>query len=222
VLSFVEPDLPEGVRDFAVARDMVTAALLLREAIGPDLAPVRVTMKAAPRGATPADPAIFGTRVEGGASANQLVITNAFLDRSLPQANAVTAAMAERLCRQRLEQQKRGLRTGALSSRYRALAAEAAPTSLRAFAELAHVSERTLKRRLNAEGTSFRTLSANGRQAMAEALLADDALSISAIAERLGFSDLSSFSQAFKRWTGLAPSAFRRRIRHASGDQPIG
>jgi len=210
------------VRDFAVARDMVAAALLLREAIGPDLMLERVTMKAQPRAAASADPVLFGTRIEAAAAANQLVIASRFLDRPLPQANAVTAAMAERLCRQRLEQQTRGLRTGALSSRYRALAAEAPPTSLRAFAELANVSERTLKRRLNAEGTSFRTLSADGRRAMAEALLADDALSIGEIAERLGFRDLSSFSQAFKRWTGVAPSAFRRRIRHASGDQPNG
>lgn len=222
VLSFAEPDLPEAVRDFAVARDMVTAALLLREAIGPDLTLQRVVIKAMPRGAGAAEPMIFGTRIEAAAAANQIVIAAPFLDRPLPQANPVTAAMAERLCRQQLQQQKRGLKTGALSSRYRAITAEDTPLSLRAFAQLTNVSERTLKRRLSAEGTSFRTLSADGRRAVAEALLADETLRIGEIAERLGFSDLSSFSQAFKRWTGLAPSAYRKRSRQASGNQPIG
>jgi len=37
--------------------------------------------------------------------------------------------------------------------------------------------------------------------------MADRTLSLIEIAERLGFSDLSSFSQAFKRWFGAAPSA---------------
>jgi AraC-like DNA-binding protein len=44
------------------------------------------------------------------------------------------------------------------------------------------------------------------RQQRALALLEDTSLSMSEIAERLGFSDLSSFSQAFKRWFGVSPS----------------
>lgn len=121
--------------------------------------------------------------------------------------------MTETMCRQRLEQQKRGLKTGAISYRYRTAYPNSPPASLTAFARMANMSERTLKRRLQAEGTSFRALSAEGRRSQAELLLADDTLSISEIAEQLGFSDLSSFSQAFKRWTGLAPSVYRSRAR---------
>jgi AraC-like DNA-binding protein len=220
VLSFAEPDLPAEVRDFIVARDMVAAALLMRENLGEDPGLLHFDLKAPSRDPAAAPlPSVFSTPITCGAAANRIVIARTYLDRPLPQANPVTAAMAETLCRQRVEQQRRGLKTGAISHRFRSTYSDSAPGSLTAFARLANMSERTLKRRLQAEGTSFRALAAEGRRAQAEALLEDDTLTIGEIAEQLGFSDLSSFSQAFKRWTGLAPSSFRSRARETvSGD----
>jgi AraC-like DNA-binding protein len=72
-----------------------------------------------------------------------------------------------------------------------------------------NTSERTLKRRLGEEGSTFRDLSQLARQARAESLIANAQLTLTEIAAELGFSDLSSFSQAFKRWTGRAPSLAR-------------
>jgi AraC-like DNA-binding protein len=220
VLSFAEPDLPAEVRDFIVARDMVAAALLMRENLGEDPGLLHFDLKAPSRDPAAAPlPSVFSTPITCGAAANRIVIARTYLDRPLPQANPVTAAMAETLCRQRVEQQRRGLKTGAISHRFRSTYSDSAPGSLTAFARLANMSERTLKRQLQTEGTSFRALAAEGRRAQAEALLEDDTLTIGEIAEQLGFSDLSSFSQAFKRWTGLAPSSFRSRARETvSGD----
>ena len=65
------------------------------------------------------------------------------------------------------------------------------------MARLMNTAPRTLKRRLQEEGTTFRALLAQARGAMAETLLGDARLSLAEVAERLGFSDLSSFSQAF-------------------------
>jgi AraC-like DNA-binding protein len=64
-----------------------------------------------------------------------------------------------------------------------------------AMARLIHVSTRTLKRRLQDEGTTFRALLAEARSRSRSAIemLNDERLSLSEIAERLGFSDLSSF-----------------------------
>lgn len=50
---------------------------------------------------------------------------------------------------------------------------------------------------------------AKSRGATTEALLKDGELALGEIAERVGFADLSTFSQAFKRWYGVAPSTFR-------------
>jgi AraC-like DNA-binding protein len=83
-------------------------------------------------------------------------------------------------------------------------------TSLTQAAQTMHVSERTLKRRLQEEGVSFRGLVAEIRARRAQTLMADDSLSLTDIAARMGFSDPSSFSQVFKRWFGHAPWVARR------------
>jgi len=73
------------------------------------------------------------------------------------------------------------------------------------------LSDRTLQRRLEGEGTSFLEVQDSVRESCARQLLRDPALSLVDVAERLGFSDLATFSRAFKRWTGQPPGMFRRR-----------
>ncbi len=72
------------------------------------------------------------------------------------------------------------------------------------------VSARTLQRRLEHEGTTFSGIVDATREALARELLADPARALVDIAERVGFSDLATFSRAFKRWTGKPPGQFRR------------
>jgi AraC-like DNA-binding protein len=81
----------------------------------------------------------------------------------------------------------------------------------RAAAVLA-VSARTLQRRLEEEGTSFVATLDTVREALARDLLRDPALTLLDVAERLGFSDLATFSRAFKRWTGQPPGTYRRNL----------
>lgn len=69
----------------------------------------------------------------------------------------------------------------------------------------------TLKRRLAEEGTTFRGLRDSSLRERAELSLLDRNVLISEIATDLGYSDLTNFSHAFKRWTGLSPTRFRSR-----------
>jgi len=71
-----------------------------------------------------------------------------------------------------------------------------------------HTSERTLRRRLSEHDTSYLSLLDELRAALARKLLQEPALTIDDVAQRLGFSDTSSFFHAFKRWTGSTPSSF--------------
>lgn len=71
------------------------------------------------------------------------------------------------------------------------------------------LSERTLQRRLGAEGRTFQAIVDDFRHDEALALLRDPKLALAEIAARLGFSEQSSFNRAFKRWTGKAPRALR-------------
>jgi len=69
-------------------------------------------------------------------------------------------------------------------------------------------TERTLRRRLADEGTSFEQLLTTLQRERASALLKTSS-PITAIAHAVGFTDASAFSRAFKRWTGTSPSDYR-------------
>jgi AraC-like DNA-binding protein len=84
------------------------------------------------------------------------------------------------------------------------------PPSIEAVASGLAMSCRTLQRRLSARGTTFQLLVREVREDVARHQLADSELSIGEIAFVLGFSDVSAFHRAFKRWTRRTPSAFRR------------
>lgn len=71
------------------------------------------------------------------------------------------------------------------------------------------MAERTLKRRLAEQGTSYTQLLEAERLQRARELLRGEA-SIDAIAETLGYSDAANFTRAFRRWTGKSPRTFRR------------
>ncbi len=73
-----------------------------------------------------------------------------------------------------------------------------------------NMSTRTLQRRLTDEGVSFAGLKDQIRFDLAVSGLKSRSLSIEEISEELGFSDRHSFTRAFKRWSGVTPSAFRK------------
>lgn len=85
------------------------------------------------------------------------------------------------------------------------------------------MSPSTLKRRLDAENTTFRQVRDALLRERAIVRLLDPSLSISQIAVDLGYGDPANFCHAFKRWTGQAPGEFRRagsRFRTDLADQP--
>lgn len=83
--------------------------------------------------------------------------------------------------------------------------------TLPALAEALHVSERTLHRRLQQAGLNFRELLERTRQHVAEEYLRDPRLTLSDIADLLGYAEQSAFTRAFTRQTGMSPARWRRR-----------
>lgn len=72
------------------------------------------------------------------------------------------------------------------------------------------LAARSLQRRLAAEGVSFTEIVDEARLALAHRYIDDRGLSLTEAAFLLGYSDLSAFSRAFRRWTGSSPVAYRR------------
>lgn len=74
-----------------------------------------------------------------------------------------------------------------------------------------HMSVRTLRRKLNASGTSFRALLNNVRKDIALRYVSEASISCIEIAYLLGFSDQANFTRAFKRWYSCTPSEYREQ-----------
>jgi AraC-like DNA-binding protein len=80
---------------------------------------------------------------------------------------------------------------------------------IRRVAGQLNMSPQTLYKKLKAEGQVFQKLVESVRLNKARQLLSHSAISTTEIAYLLGFSELSAFSRAFKRWTGMSPRAYR-------------
>ena len=81
------------------------------------------------------------------------------------------------------------------------------------IAEEMNLSKRTLQRRLQQQNISFAQLRDQVRFHHAITYLVEQSMSIDSISSSLDFSDRTSFTNAFKRWTGLSPSTFRKLFR---------
>ncbi|WP_434629172.1 AraC family transcriptional regulator [Pseudomonas sp. Z1-14] len=78
-------------------------------------------------------------------------------------------------------------------------------------AQTLHLSQRTLQRRLQDEGTSFQNLLDDTRRELAEQYLAQPTMTLLEVAYLLGFADPSNFFRAFRRWFGTTPGEYRAR-----------
>ena len=75
------------------------------------------------------------------------------------------------------------------------------------------LSKRTLQRRLLEQNTNFALLRDDLRFHYSIKYLHEDQMTVDVISKALDFSDRTSFTNAFKRWTGLSPSVFRKLFR---------
>lgn len=76
-------------------------------------------------------------------------------------------------------------------------------------AALIGCSVRTLQRRLTLENTSYSDLIDRVRERAAMRMLEQEDMNISELAQRLGYTEHSAFTRAFRRWTGAPPTQYR-------------
>ncbi|HTO74564.1 MAG TPA: AraC family transcriptional regulator ligand-binding domain-containing protein [Thermoanaerobaculia bacterium] len=86
-------------------------------------------------------------------------------------------------------------------------------TRIESVARELAMSPRTLQRRLAAEGLAYQGMLASARRDAAERLLGDPALSAAEVGYLLGYSEPAAFHRAFKRWHGVTPVEYRRKLR---------
>lgn len=83
-------------------------------------------------------------------------------------------------------------------------------------AALFSITQRTMHRRLHVCGTSFQQLTDESSFEISQQLLENSLMQLSQIAETLDYADGSSFTRAFRRWSGMTPSVWRERYQQTN------
>ncbi|HET7544889.1 MAG TPA: AraC family transcriptional regulator ligand-binding domain-containing protein [Polyangiaceae bacterium] len=196
------------------ANESVLAEFLhvARQVLSADLNALSVSFEHA----APPDPRAhtehFGVSPRWQAEADELVLPKTILSAVPSFANPALSRHFEDLA-QRLLQASSEPSLAENTARARRAISEALPNGEPASGAIAKVlgmSERSLRRALANEGASFSALVEAVRKERASVLLSDRRASLAEVAFSLGFSELSAFSRAYKRWHGRAPSEVRR------------
>lgn len=211
-IVYHDPPYPPDVARFMVQRDLSVMQSLLTEVIGQHARAQRVSFThQPPAGTEDLYRSVFGVEPEFGARRNAAVFDPVLLAERPPQADAHTTARAQAECRRLLEEHRS--RVG-LAGQVRdlVLADLRHPPSAADLALTLNLSERTLRRRLAAEGATVRGLVDEVRSTLA-AEFVRSGLTVAEIATQLGYLEVSSFSQAFRRWHGMSAREFRAAAR---------
>ena len=151
----------------------------------------------------------FRCPVEFDAAHNEFVIDNEFFRGAPLDANPAMSRFFREHAEKLLQEQEAEV---SLPDQVRREIARQLPSgqpTLRDIARRLATSERSLRRHLTAAGTSFSQLLSEVRFERARSLLRSSRVPLSEIAYLLGFSNVSAFSRAFKKWCGSGPGEFR-------------
>ncbi len=188
---------------------MATVMTMCRINFGPNLKPVAVRFIHSEPFCGDKYFALFKGPVYFDADSDSLTLTQRDADRKLPGSNKVLAEINDHIVIRYLS----SLNNDDIVHRVQTAIIDMLPSGMVSDEKVArqlHMSVRSLQRKLQQSGTSFRKLLDRTREELARQYICDGGVDLTEIAFFLGFSEHSAFSRAFKRWTGMTPSDMRR------------
>jgi AraC-like DNA-binding protein len=156
---------------------------------------------------------IFRAPVQFGNLVNEMQFSARWLDAPLTTADANLCAVLDRHLSDLFDRIPSAESFSHYVRRHLLRSLRSGPINLSLFAKGLAISERTLQRRLEQEGTSLQKLIEESRHELSLTLLQRPQLSLVEISQRLGYATLASFSRAFRRWRGISPAAHRKAQR---------
>lgn len=201
--------LPQAVRVFLIEQQFGQLVTQIQDLLGSDCGPTQACFAhSAPAHQTACTsylqcPSVFGRR------RNELRFDKGILTRRPRLANSFTSATLQSACEGLLADRESS--SGFAGKVYQALRFLSGPgAGMQAVASTLKMTDRTLRRHLADEGTSFSTIVDQVRCSLATQQLQRPELSVEEVAEMTGFSDPANFRRAFTRWTGMTPTCFRQ------------
>ncbi len=207
-VTFDADPIPSHLRQFLLERDMATAINLVREITlhGVDFKAVEFI------GVPEVNPEL----VKGlcsvapvfNAPAHRIMVSYEGADKPFPGYEPTLTRMLEQQCRQRMVAVENIGITGKV--RQKLLGDMGLGATLDDMASELALSSRSLRRKLEQEGSSYRELIEEERRQLALQLLDNTNMKIEEVAAHLGYTDAGGFVRAFKRWMNCAPSEYRK------------
>lgn len=150
----------------------------------------------------------FHNTVKFNCDRNRVLIPRHTLDQNIIFSNQQAANNNERLCQQHLKQVNKDQ---VVIQKVKRIIRDIPfnELSIESLSDKLHMSTRTLRRHLQTQGVSYKTLLENERKRIALKRIEKQDISIEALAIQLGYQNASSFSRAFKRWFGVAPHHYK-------------
>ena len=191
---------------------MAVALNTLRLMVGSEWAPQEVHFTHQLEVATPEHFRVFCAPIMFGCPANAFVVESDFLKREVPAADPRLYRILKRYLGRMLNEMPREDDLLAAVRRMIGEAIRDAEPKLSLAAKKLGMSPRLLQRRLQEYGLDFKRLVDDTRQRLALQYIKEEKDTLTQIAFMLGYSDVSAFNRAFKRWTGTAPLEYRRTV----------
>lgn len=202
--DYPDHDLPR----FALINEQLLILSMLRTGTGQHLIPIQLT--------TPfvygeqIDP-VFGLSPVQGED-NELIFKRSDLEIPFKTANNLMLEYLEPQLKQRLAE---SIQEKSIRSKVEEILFKLIPSGLFSVEDVAAelgFSGRSLQRHLKVEGTSFKEVLQGVQKLMAIHYMEDKNLSIDDIAYLVGYAEVSSFSRAFKKWTGKTVGHYRKEL----------
>jgi AraC-like DNA-binding protein len=152
---------------------------------------------------------LFNCPIDFSASSMEWHFDASVLDRACPNANPITAQVCQQFC-DRMMAERNGEAELAHQIRAACINSSRSFPTADEMAPRLGLSLRTLHRRLAHDGLSYQSVINDLRRSVAIEFLENTRLTIEHVAERVGFSDATSFRKAFRKWTGHSPTYYRR------------
>jgi AraC-like DNA-binding protein len=214
-------DVPEGLAVVATTRDhdrelepflceelFVSSLELCRGLLGQRFRPRLLELAYPAPGYADRYTGTFECEVRFNSARHRVVIDRAWLSTPMPAHNPLTAQQVQALCDAQMPSGSDHEEIVVLVERLLRARLADNPRLVDIAGEL-HVTERTLRRQLQAAHTSFTAIHDRVRSESARRMLKAPGLSIAQIGAAVGFKDAREFRRAFKRWTGVAPQSLR-------------